>query len=59
MMTFFTVILILIGANAIFMVFSLNGVSSGGKKEEKGSTKPTASKIYPLHSSSSKYKNAI
>jgi len=58
MMTFFTILLVLIGANAIFMVFSLSGVSNGGKKIGDGTSKST-SKIYPLHKASSKYKKAI
>jgi len=59
MMTFFTILLILIGANAIFMVFSLSGGSNGGKKLEGDVTKPASSKIYPLHTEASKYKKAI
>ena len=58
MMTFFTILLILIGANAIFMVFSLSGVSVGGKKEIQEEEKENTN-IYPLRSSSEKLKKAV
>lgn len=59
MMTFFTILLILIGANAVIMVLSLNGVSTEGRKgnEEVEESKP--SKIYPLSRPSSKFKKAV
>ncbi len=59
MMTFFTILLILIGANVIFMAFSLSGSFNGNKKLEKDVTKSTSSKILPLHTEASKYKKAI
>lgn len=59
MMTFFTILLILVGANALFMVFSLNSVSSGGKKTEENTSKDVSSKVYPLNSLSSKFKKAV
>ncbi|MBC6998241.1 hypothetical protein [Cytophaga sp. FL35] len=57
MMTFFTILLILVGANAIFMVFSLSGVSA---KENKGNNDSVDAKtaVYPLQSSS-KLKKAV
>ncbi|PKA97130.1 hypothetical protein B0O79_0778 [Flavobacteriaceae bacterium MAR_2009_75] len=59
MMTFFTILLVLIGANAIFMVFSLSGVSNGGKKDQEDLANSESSKIYPLQSNSSKLKKAV
>ena len=57
MMTFFTILLILVGANAIFMVFSLSGVSA---KDKKGNNDTVDSKttVYPLQSNS-KLKKAV
>lgn len=59
MMTFFTILLILIGANAIFMVFSLSGVSNTNKKSLEEGEKDSSSKIYSLRSTSSKLKKAV
>ena len=59
MISFFTILLILIGANALFMVFSLSGVSNGRKNSWENTTKSTSSKVYPLHTLSSKFKKAI
>ena len=59
MMTFFTILLILIGANAIIMVFSINGVSTEAKKGNEESTESKPSKIYPLQNNSSKFKKAV
>ncbi|CAM3551062.1 hypothetical protein ZORO111903_19445 [Zobellia roscoffensis] len=58
-MTFFTILLILIGANALFMVFSLSGISNEAKKSEEGATKNASSKILSLNNISSKYKKAV
>ncbi|MBU2947120.1 hypothetical protein KO521_10365 [Zobellia uliginosa] len=59
MMTFFTILLILIGANALFMVFSLSGISNDGKKSEGNVPKSTSPKVYPLNNISSKFKKAV
>lgn len=59
MMTFFTILLILIGANALFMVFSLSGVSNGPKPIKENEAKATSSKIFPLNTLSSKYRKAV
>jgi len=34
MLSFFTILLILVGANVLFMAFSLSGISNSGKKSE-------------------------
>ncbi|NHF57905.1 hypothetical protein FK220_001030 [Flavobacteriaceae bacterium TP-CH-4] len=59
MMTFFTILFILIGANAFFMFFSLSGVSEKAGKTTKGDSNATDSKIYPIDLVSSKYKKAV
>ena len=59
MMIFFTTLLILVGANALFMVFSLSGFSNRsantGAKSKSGSLSATD---YPFPSDSSKFKKA-
>lgn len=57
MMTFFTILLVLIGANALFMVFSLSGINNGGKKSQGNES--TSPKVYPLNNLSSKLKKAV
>lgn len=60
MITFFTILLILIGANGIFMVFSLGSFQIGFKNQKKHTSESTSdSKVYPLNELSSKYKKAI
>ncbi len=58
-MTFFSILFILIGANAVFMFFSLNGVSEKAGKTKKEVSKKSDSKIYPINLTSSKYKKAV
>ncbi|WP_149275147.1 hypothetical protein [Pareuzebyella sediminis] len=60
MTTFFTILLILIGANGLFMVFSLGNFQMGFKSHKKQASETTSnSKVYPLNELSSKYKKAI
>ncbi len=59
MMTFFTILFILIGANAVFMFFSLGGVSQKGRKNARNHSDAKASKVYPMDLISSKYKKAV
>ena len=58
MITFFTILLILIGANAIFMIFSLSGASND-KKIDAADDESDASTIYPLQTTSSKFEKAV
>ncbi|SHJ24572.1 hypothetical protein [Pseudozobellia thermophila] len=58
MMTFFTILLILIGANAVVMVLSLNGLSTEERKGNGNPVEQKSSNIYPLQDSSSKFKKA-
>ncbi len=59
MMTFFAILFILIGANAIFMFFSLNGTSEKAGKADKASAKSSDAKIYPIDFIASKFKKAV
>ncbi len=59
MLSFFTILLILVGANAIFMVFSLSGISNGRKKSNETVSKSGSSKVYRLQNLSSKLKKAV
>lgn len=60
MITFFTLLFILIGANGVFMAFSLGSARTGFKNRKKQISKSTSnSKVYPLHELPSKYKKAI
>ncbi len=62
MLSFFTILLILVGANAIFMVFSLSGISNARKKSNETKetvSKSGSSKVYPLQTLSSKFKKAV
>ncbi len=59
MMTFFTILLVLIGVNAIMMVFSLNVFDRQAKKKSNHIPKQSVTKIYPLDFVPSKYKKAV
>ncbi len=59
MLSFFTILLILVGANAVFMVFSLSGTSNGRKKSNETVSKSGSSKVYRLQNFSSKIKKAV
>ncbi|MGB5555097.1 MAG: hypothetical protein WBM83_10605 [Flavobacteriaceae bacterium] len=59
MMTFFTILFILIGINAVMMMFSLSGVDQGSKKSVSDTSDAQDSKIYPIDLISSKYKKAV
>ncbi len=58
-MTFFSILFILIAANAIFMFFSLTGNSEKTVKKMKDTSDATESKIYPIDLIPSKYKKAV
>lgn len=59
MLSFFTILLVLVGANALFMVFSLSGISNGGKKSEENSTTSGSSKIGIVKVLKAKFKKAV
>ncbi|WP_425236240.1 hypothetical protein [Ulvibacterium sp.] len=59
MITFFTILFVLIGINALMMIFSLSSVGPKTKKSEGNARTSITSKIYPIDSASSKYKKAV
>lgn len=59
MMTFFTILFILIGINVMMMVFSFSGIEQKKKKPTNEVSDTTDSKIYPIDLISSEYKKAI
>jgi len=59
MTTFFTILLILLGINALMMIFSLNSVRQNSKKSSNNVTKSTTEKIHPINFIASKYKKAV
>ena len=58
MITFFSILFIIIGVNAVMLFINSN---SFGKKTSSsvGITETSASKVYPLDMDSSKYKKAV
>ncbi|WP_282161298.1 hypothetical protein [Ulvibacterium marinum] len=59
MITFFTILFVLIGINALMMIFSLSSVGQKTKRSEGNAKTSVTSKIYPIDSASSKYKKAV
>ncbi|MBM1106324.1 hypothetical protein JQC67_09270 [Aurantibacter crassamenti] len=59
MMTFFSILLVLIAVNAVLMIFSLNSVDSTERKPEKEIMNNVISKAYRVNFTSSKYKEII
>ncbi|WP_299531418.1 hypothetical protein [Ulvibacterium sp.] len=59
MTTFFTILFVLIGVNALMMIFSLGTFNKGMKKSKRNAKTSAASEIYPINSLSSKYKKAV
>lgn len=59
MTTFFTILLVLIGINALMMIFSLGSVGQRMKKSKDKAKASAASSIYPIDSDSSEYKKAV
>ncbi|MGI9553109.1 MAG: hypothetical protein ACR2MT_18020 [Aurantibacter sp.] len=59
MITFFSVLLVLIAVNAVLMIFSLNGVNPKGKKIDKDAINEALSETYRVNFTSSKYKKAV
>ena len=59
MLSFFTVLLILVGANLLFMALNLTGISSWGKKSGQHSAKLASSGIRTLKELKAKFKKAV
>lgn len=58
MITFFTILFVIIGVNAIMLFISLNSVGRK-RKATDARTETSASKIYPIDLVSNKYKKAV
>ncbi len=58
-MTFFTILFILIGVNAVVMFFSLNTFDSKERSTQNSITDADDAKIYPIDLLPSKYKKAM
>lgn len=59
MATFFGILFILIGINAILLVFSVNRTGQKVENSAKDISESSTAKVYPLDLLSSKYKKAI
>ena len=59
MVTFFSVLLGLVGLNAILLMFSVNNNKKRINKTNTNSSAFTTTKIYPLNIIEAKYKNAV
>lgn len=59
MLSFFTILLVLVGANALFMVFSLSGIANGSKKSEKNAGTSDTSKIGMVEDLQARFKKAV
>ena len=59
MTSFFTILFILLGANAIFLFFGLNGTTQKDSKVKEEASDSFASRVYPMNLISSKFKKAV
>jgi hypothetical protein len=59
MTSFFSILFIVIGINAVLMIFSLSGSGQKAKKSSSQISDASASKIYPIDLISSEYKKAV
>ncbi len=59
MMTFLSILFILIGVNAIMMIFSLNVFGQRERKSSNSFLEDHSSNIYPIDLVASKYKKAV
>lgn len=59
MTSFFTILFILLGANAFFMFFGINGSSQKIIKTKNDASDSSASKVYPIDLASSEFKKAV
>jgi uncharacterized alpha/beta hydrolase family protein len=59
MISFFSILFILIGINAVIMFFSLNSVDSKEQDRQNTASASDDAKIYPIDLLPSKYKKAM
>lgn len=58
-MTFFSILFILIGVNAVMMFMNLNDVDGKIKESSNSISETSVTKIYPIDLIPSKYKKAV
>lgn len=59
MITFFSILLILIAINAVLMIFSLKSTDSKARKPEKELLNNVISKVYRMNLTSSNQENVV
>jgi len=59
MTTFFTILSIIIGVNAVIMLFSLKGANQKAKKTTSEVSKTSITEINPIDLISSEFKKAV
>lgn len=59
MVTFFIVLASLVGINALLLVFSNSLSSRKSHSTTRKKTRPSGSRVYPLSTPESEYRNAI
>ncbi|QCX00837.1 hypothetical protein FGM00_12220 [Aggregatimonas sangjinii] len=59
MTSFYIILFILLGANAIFLFFGVNGISRKVSKTKEEASDSSASKVYPIDLASSEFKKAV
>lgn len=59
MTSFFTILFIILGVNAVLMIFSLSGTGQKTKKSSTSTSDSSSTKIYPIDLIATKYKKAV
>ncbi len=59
MVIFFSLLLVLLGVNAILLIFSVNRINGNARKTKSSIYKTPITKIYPIDLVHTNYKKAI
>jgi len=59
MVTFFSILLVLLGVNAFLLFFSVNYNAKRSQKNSVQLSEDTTTKLYPLNSLETKFKKAV
>ncbi|PCJ98429.1 MAG: hypothetical protein COA50_02695 [Flavobacteriaceae bacterium] len=59
MVTFFSLLLVLLGINAILLIFSVNRTNGKVRKTRSSISKTPITQIYPINLAPTNYKKAI
>jgi hypothetical protein len=59
MITFFSILFVLLGINILLLIFSLNGASKNAKKTFQNISSSSIPKLYPEQYSETEYKKAV